>query len=222
MSSTRAHSRKNNVFAFRTFLASTFPQLTSSSSAVPVKVLDVAGGKGDLAWLLSNVRPGRSGTGEVCEGKGCGVEAYVIDPQMTNHSHLEKSVKFLVENEEEVRERVREREGESERERAPRWFRRHPLFSAASLTRTPTPLQAALRATPGTAHHQPLASLLPRLPPRPPFRAPPHIRMHFTDVVVRALVEGDEGVFKGVFEEEVRRSSSSFAMSEKERSHGAA
>ena len=99
--STRAHSRKNNVFVFRTFLSTVFPNVLSSQSSstapvrvAPPKVLDVAGGKGDLAWLLSNVR----GEGELND-----VAVFVIDPQQTNHSHLEKSVAYLVENKEEVR-----------------------------------------------------------------------------------------------------------------------
>ena len=46
-------------------------------------VLDVAGGKGDLAWLLRNVD---------------GVDAVVVDPRLTDHSKLTRTAQWYADN----------------------------------------------------------------------------------------------------------------------------
>jgi len=84
--SSRASSRKNRVFVFRDFLQKTYGEdeyLFSNNSCV----LDVAGGKGDLSWLLVNVD---------------GIDSIVADPRLTNHTHLIKSVDFLLQHPEEA------------------------------------------------------------------------------------------------------------------------
>lgn len=80
--SVRAFSRKNRVFVFREFLLSRYNNLNDGDV-----VLDVAGGKGDLSWLLSNVDDLRS---------------VVLDPRKTN-THLVKSVHFLRDHPDELR-----------------------------------------------------------------------------------------------------------------------
>lgn len=83
ISSKRASSRKVRVYAFRSFLLKTYPeQLTLGSS-----LLDVAGGKGDLSWILLNVD---------------GLNPIVCDPRVTKHTHLLRGVSFLLENPEEA------------------------------------------------------------------------------------------------------------------------
>ena len=78
-SSTRALSRKNRVFIFREFLVDTYGEYLSKGSTV----LDVAGGKGDLSWLLTNVD---------------GFDSVVADPRITKQIHLIRSVDFLRRN----------------------------------------------------------------------------------------------------------------------------
>uniref|UniRef100_A0A7S0KY39 Uncharacterized protein n=1 Tax=Asterionellopsis glacialis TaxID=33640 RepID=A0A7S0KY39_9STRA len=88
--SSRASSRKNRVFVFRDFLRKTYGDdeyLFSNDSCV----LDVAGGKGDLSWLLVNVD---------------GLDSIVADPRLTNHAHLIKSVDFLLQHPEEAAARA--------------------------------------------------------------------------------------------------------------------
>lgn len=83
--STRANSRRNRVFVYRDFLLSTFPQLlTNSCSNV---VLDVAGGRGDLSWLLHNID---------------GINSIIADPRLPNHKSLIKSTMFLLDHPEEA------------------------------------------------------------------------------------------------------------------------
>ena len=76
LTSTRAKSRKNRVYEFRDFLLKTYG-LEYLRQGV---VLDVAGGKGDLSWLLQNVDQ---------------VESVVLDPRTTTSQHLIRSVEYL-------------------------------------------------------------------------------------------------------------------------------
>mmetsp|Transcript_20549 Transcript_20549/g.29810 ORF Transcript_20549/g.29810 Transcript_20549/m.29810 type:complete len:485 (-) Transcript_20549:33-1487(-) len=102
--STRAKSRKNRVYALRSFLLKTY--FSSSSTPPPLlddknppsqqhqtpplnpkttTILDVAGGKGDLSWILLNA-----------DGMK---QSIVVDPRTcTSHTHLLRSVQFLKEN----------------------------------------------------------------------------------------------------------------------------
>lgn len=73
---TRAKSRKNRVYLFREFLINTYGLAYLQGGVV----LDVAGGKGDLSWLLSNVD---------------GISSVVENPRPTDHRHLHKSVAYL-------------------------------------------------------------------------------------------------------------------------------
>jgi hypothetical protein len=77
--STRASSRKNRVYVFREFLLRTYGAYLSTGSIV----LDVAGGKGDLSWLLTNVDD---------------LDSVVADPRITKHVHLENAITFLRKN----------------------------------------------------------------------------------------------------------------------------
>lgn len=70
-------SRRDRVFAVREFLRRTFKL---EKGAI---ILDVAGGRGDLSWLLRNV------------DKFCSI---VVDPRTTDHSQLNKTVAWLREN----------------------------------------------------------------------------------------------------------------------------
>ena len=83
--STRAFSRRNRVYTFREFIKRQFPSLTG------VTVLDMAGGKGHLSWLLSNLD---------------GADAIVTDPRVTDHRHLIKSVAWLRSHPEEAKRRA--------------------------------------------------------------------------------------------------------------------
>ena len=80
--STRAASRKARVYIFREFLLQTYGDYLSPGDVV----LDVAGGKGDLSWLLKNVDD---------------LESIVVDPRVVKN-HIEKSVSYLREHPEEV------------------------------------------------------------------------------------------------------------------------
>jgi hypothetical protein len=92
--SQRAYSRRNCVFVFREFLLSTYHEYLFSNSFSNVDekpiVLDVAGGKGNLSWLLSNMD---------------GIESVIIDPRLSSHSRLENSVKYLLDHPEEATNR---------------------------------------------------------------------------------------------------------------------
>jgi hypothetical protein len=78
MESTRASSRKNRVYIFREFIWDVYDDYLSKGDIV----LDAAGGKGDLSWLLKNVDD---------------VDSVVADPRVTNN-HIVKSVRFLQEH----------------------------------------------------------------------------------------------------------------------------
>jgi hypothetical protein len=78
--STRAFSRKKRVYVFREFLLRTYGGAYLSKGSI---VLDVAGGKGDLSWLLTNVDD---------------LDSVVADPRITKHAHFEKAITFLRKN----------------------------------------------------------------------------------------------------------------------------
>ena len=92
--STRALSRRNRVYVYREFLIATFPLLNSSSSSSSsspspdaYNILDVAGGRGDLSWLLNNID---------------GMNSIIADPRIPNHKSLVKSTEFLIAHPEEA------------------------------------------------------------------------------------------------------------------------
>ena len=59
--------QRERVFAFRAFVLRCFGARTEAP------VLDVAGGKGDLSWLLKNAD---------------GLDAIVVDPRVTDHTKI--------------------------------------------------------------------------------------------------------------------------------------
>ena len=71
--------RRFRVFVFRKWLLSTFGLDLMKSGAV----LDVAGGKGDLSWLLVNAD---------------GIDSIVVDPRVTDHTKLVRSAQYLLDN----------------------------------------------------------------------------------------------------------------------------
>ncbi|KAL7482289.1 hypothetical protein ACHAW6_007954 [Cyclotella cf. meneghiniana] len=77
--STRATSRKNRVYALREFLLDTYPPSTT--------VLDVAGGRGDLSFILHNID---------------GIDSIIADPRIPDFRRLVRSVEFLVNHPEEA------------------------------------------------------------------------------------------------------------------------
>ena len=87
--SVRASSRRSRVYVLRSFLLETFPFLSDNNKNSKIAtttnkqctVLDVAGGKGDLSWLLHNAD---------------GIHSVVADPRLTKHEHLLRSVHFLL------------------------------------------------------------------------------------------------------------------------------
>lgn len=102
--STRAYSRKNNVYKFRDFLLKTYPDIlqncsdeaNSKSTAKHQDngiFLDVAGGKGSLSWLLKN-----------CDN----VNSVVADPRICKFDRLGKSVLYLKQHHDVASERTRE------------------------------------------------------------------------------------------------------------------
>ena len=85
--SVRASSRKNRVYVLREFLLETYGDYLSPGDVV----LDVAGGKGDLSWLLTNVHA---------------LTSIVVDPRVTTHRHLVKSINYLRAHPEQARLRA--------------------------------------------------------------------------------------------------------------------
>lgn len=77
--STRAFSRKNRVYAMREFILQTYSHYLKEGCTI----LDVAGGKGVLSWLLTNID---------------GYDSIVCDPRRTDYTNLMKSVTFLQNN----------------------------------------------------------------------------------------------------------------------------
>lgn len=61
--------RRQKIFALREWIRATYDLGACQT------ILDVAGGRGDLSWLLCNVD---------------GVDSVVVDPRPTNHSSLLK------------------------------------------------------------------------------------------------------------------------------------
>jgi hypothetical protein len=84
-SSTRGWSSKKRVYVLREFLWDVYRDHLSSATTDSV-ILDVAGGKGDLSWLLENVDD---------------LPSIVVDPRLPNN-HLVKSVEWLRVNPEEA------------------------------------------------------------------------------------------------------------------------
>lgn len=82
--SRRAFSRKNRVYSFHSFIRQTFPD------AETVRVLDVAGGRGDLSFLLHNFYK---------------IDSIIADPRVPNFTRLIKSIHFLLQNPDEVKTR---------------------------------------------------------------------------------------------------------------------
>lgn len=78
-SSQRAFSRKNRVYSFHSFLVQTYPNAKT--------VLDAAGGRGDLSFLLLNID---------------GIDSIIADPRVPNYTRLIKSIHFLVQNPDEA------------------------------------------------------------------------------------------------------------------------
>lgn len=85
--SNRAASRKARVYIFRDFVVKKYAQHLEPGDVV----LDVAGGKGDLSWLLRNVD---------------GLDSVVVDPRITKKNHILKSIRYLKENPDQARERA--------------------------------------------------------------------------------------------------------------------
>ncbi|CAE8679789.1 unnamed protein product, partial [Polarella glacialis] len=65
----RVVPQRDRVFSFRDFVLQTFSREELQSGAV----LDVAGGKGDLSWILVNAD---------------GINAVVVDPRVTDHTKI--------------------------------------------------------------------------------------------------------------------------------------
>lgn len=84
--SIRAASRKNRVYVFREFIQQTYSKLTEGAV-----ILDVAGGKGDLSWLLTNLDE---------------LNSVVVDPRITKSQHIIRSIDYLKKNPEQARERA--------------------------------------------------------------------------------------------------------------------
>jgi len=75
----------------REFLLETYPDIFADPTSI---ILDVAGGKGDLSWLLCNVSPPAMNS------------VIVVDPRIPKHSHLLKSIQYLRHHPEQARERA--------------------------------------------------------------------------------------------------------------------
>jgi hypothetical protein len=86
---SRASSRKSRVFVLREFLWDAYGDLLSSARADGV-IIDVAGGKGDLSWLLTNVDD---------------LASVIVDPRLPK-DHLVRSVEYLKSHPEEMHRRA--------------------------------------------------------------------------------------------------------------------
>jgi hypothetical protein len=73
--SLRLYSKKHRVYIFREFVLQTYATYLSPGDTI----LDIAGGKGDLSWILHNVDS---------------MNSIVIDPRRTIN-HIDKSVDYL-------------------------------------------------------------------------------------------------------------------------------
>lgn len=79
--STRAHSKKHRVYVFRDFLHDNFQSIMTRYTDSTSLILDVAGGRGDLSWILYNID---------------GIDSIIADPRIPSHRSLVKSVNFLL------------------------------------------------------------------------------------------------------------------------------
>ena len=77
--STRASSRKNRVYVFREFLLEKYGDILERGDVI----LDGAGGKGDLSWLLKNAD---------------GFESVIVDPRLSQSNHMIRSLSYLRSN----------------------------------------------------------------------------------------------------------------------------
>ena len=85
--STRASSRKTRVYVFREWLLERYSSILNDPGDV---ILDCAGGKGDLSFLLANADEYRS---------------VVLDPRITKNRHIVKSIQYLRDHTEEAKKR---------------------------------------------------------------------------------------------------------------------
>ena len=97
--SVRAASRRNRVYSFRNFVLTTYGSYLESCQESPqsanVVVLDIAGGKGILSWLLKNDAT-----------LGVNIDCVILDPRLANHTSLERSVDYLQRNPDVMAERA--------------------------------------------------------------------------------------------------------------------
>ena len=84
--SIRASSRKTRVYVFREWLLERYSPILGRGDVI----LDCAGGKGDLSFLLSNADEYRS---------------VVLDPRFTKNRHIVKSIQYLRDQPEEAKKR---------------------------------------------------------------------------------------------------------------------
>ncbi len=80
--SLRLYSKKHRVYVFREFILRTYSDYlatTHPDSNNDIIILDIAGGKGDLSWVLHNIDQ---------------YQSIVVDPRCTIN-HIDKSVDFL-------------------------------------------------------------------------------------------------------------------------------
>ena len=84
--SIRASSRKTRVYVFREWLLERYSPILGRGDVI----LDCAGGKGDLSFLLSNADEYRS---------------VVLDPRITKNRHIVKSIQYLRDQPEEAKKR---------------------------------------------------------------------------------------------------------------------
>ena len=85
-SSTRAGSRKTRVYVFRDWILEKYSSLKPGDV-----ILDCAGGKGDLSFLLTNAD---------------GYRPVVLDPRITKNRHIVKSMRYLRDHPEEAKKRI--------------------------------------------------------------------------------------------------------------------
>ena len=85
--STRAGSRKTRVYVFRDWILEKYSSILQPGNVI----LDCAGGKGDLSFLLTNAD---------------GYRSVVLDPRITKNRHIVKSIQYLRDYPEEAKKRV--------------------------------------------------------------------------------------------------------------------
>jgi len=91
-------TRRYRVFVFREFLLKTFGREYLGQGTI----LDVAGGKGDLSWLLANAD---------------GLDSIVVDPRVTDHTKLVRGAQWMLDNPETAK--VREQSAPGSRDHSP-------------------------------------------------------------------------------------------------------